>query len=206
MAEASWGRLPRRARELFAVELGGRELDRLKEFLDLLEEWSPRINLVAVRSRSELIERHLLDSLALTKLARSAGGVADFGSGGGFPAIPLAVVSSGTRFDLIESREKRSTFLRHVIRTLKLSNARVWQERAEKWKPPMPIDLVVGRALDRELLAGLARRVLEPGGRLAIMRKAENEVAPLDELMLVDRFAYELAGPLHHEVVTFKRT
>jgi 16S rRNA (guanine527-N7)-methyltransferase len=163
------------------------------------------MNLVAVRSRSELIDRHLLDSLAVAKVVRAVRGVADFGSGAGFPAIPLAVVSPGIRFDLVESRGKRSTFLRHVVRTLELSDTRVWQDRAESWKPVSAIDFVVGRALDREVLAAFARRVLEPGGRLAIMRKAAKDVPPIDEFTPLDRFSYELPGALRHEIVVFGR-
>src|SRR5262249_7736598 len=153
------------------IELSGEHLTKLEAYLDLVEEWSARMNLVGKASREELVERHLLDSLAPTVLVAESRIAADFGSGAGFPAVPLAVVRSDLQVHLIESRRKRTSFLRQVLRTLPLPNAVVAEPRGEEWQPPRAIDLVMGRALAAATLATLADRVLADDGRLIVMRK-----------------------------------
>ena len=87
-----WDRFTSLARELFDVQLEAAELERLERFVELLEAWSEKINLVSAGSREEIVTRHLLDSLAPSTLLPDVIEVADFGSGAGFPGIPLAVL------------------------------------------------------------------------------------------------------------------
>jgi 16S rRNA (guanine527-N7)-methyltransferase len=194
-----------RVRALFGLDLGRDELDKLSLHLDAIEEWSTRMNLVAALSRGELVERHVVDSLALEAFVATAGRVADFGSGAGFPAIPLAIVSPATEFHLIESRMKRATFLRHVARTLRLANVRVWDARGEAWEPPAPIDVVTGRALRLETLAALASRTLARNGKMAVMRKWAREVPALTGFVVARRSDYVLREALRHEVIVYER-
>jgi 16S rRNA (guanine527-N7)-methyltransferase len=124
-----------RARELFGIELGLGEGERFDRYLDLLGAWSKGMNLIAARTRGEIVERHLLDSMAPLRFVRGAATVADFGSGAGFPAVPLAILAPTTRFFLVESRQKRATFLRHVARSLDLANVQIHEGRGEEWTP-----------------------------------------------------------------------
>ena len=109
------------------------DLDRLDAFLRFLLETSEKFNLTAIRDEAEAWERHILDSLTLLPLLASAEAktVADVGSGGGLPAIPLAICMPEVRFTLIESTGKKGNFLRECARRLRLTNVEVATERAE---------------------------------------------------------------------------
>jgi 16S rRNA (guanine527-N7)-methyltransferase len=90
------------------------------------------MNLTALATPAQIVQQGFLDSLACAPLFPAAcGRVIDVGSGAGFPAIPLALVKPGAEFNLIEPSRKKVTFLRHVIRRLKLTTVRVRPERTE---------------------------------------------------------------------------
>jgi 16S rRNA (guanine527-N7)-methyltransferase len=205
MTKSAWQRLPAQALDLFELQLRARELDLFRRYLDELATWSVRVNLLASSSEEKIIERHLLDSLAGVRFLRGSQDVADFGAGAGFPGIPLAVAVAGVRVHLIESRRKRCSFLRHVVRTLRLENVRVWEQRGEEWTPDEAIDSAIGRGLRADVLAALSRRVLAPRGRLLVMRKQEVPEAWLDGFAEFTRLGYRLPGGERHEVAVFER-
>ena len=124
---------------------------RLDRFVDLLLTWQARINLVAASTLPELWTRHIADSLQLLPLVPAAKIWVDFGSGGGFPAIPIACAlgdAPGAHVHLIESNGKKAAFLREAIRQLALP-ATVHQIRAEKFGESWSgrADVVTARAL-----------------------------------------------------------
>ena len=102
-----------------------------------LTKWMRRINLVAKESsQEEIVERHFLDSLALVPLLpkgklQNTIRLLDVGSGAGFPGLVLALVLPQANFYLLEPRQKRAIFLRHIVRMLKLKNVEVVCERVE---------------------------------------------------------------------------
>ncbi len=109
--------------------------ERLKNFVTLLLLWQNKFNLVASSTLPILWTRHIADSLQLLPLAPGAKVWADFGSGAGFPGIPIACAladTPGARVHLIESVGKKANFLREVVQKLGLP-AQVHQERAEKF-------------------------------------------------------------------------
>jgi 16S rRNA (guanine527-N7)-methyltransferase len=151
----------------------------LAAFVTLLEQWNRVHNLTGIRDRHELIDRHLAESLALRDLI-SGDTVADIGSGGGLPGLPLAIVLPGSRFTLIESRRKRASFLRHAAATLALANVEVAHSRAEA-VAPRQFATVLARAVapPADLLA-IATPLVAPGGRLILLtgeEKARETVA-----------------------------
>lgn len=149
------------------------QADGLARFLSLLTQWNRVYNLTGIRDASELLERHLVESLALAPLLRGTT-IADVGTGAGLPGLPLAIVCRDRRFTLIESRRKRVNFLRHVAATLGLGNVTVAHSRAEDLPCPAPFATVLARAVapPAELLA-IARPLLEPQGRLLLLTSAE---------------------------------
>jgi len=201
----AWQRLPEEARKLFGVELGSEHLSRLGTFLDLVETWSARMNLVGKTSRDDLVERHLLDSFAPAVFVGDAKVGVDFGSGAGFPAVPLAVVRPDVAFHLVESRRKRSSFLRQVSRSLRLANATVTEARGEDWEPPAEMDFAIGRAIAAPTLNLLAARVLSKHGRLIVMRK-QGAREPLEGFREIGVERYRLPGGEHHEVAAYQRS
>lgn len=110
------------------------ELERYGAFLRLLMEANARFNLTAIRDRESAWMRHIYDSLSLLPVVASLEGVqriADVGSGGGLPAIPLAIALPNVRFTLIESTGKKAAFLREAADALGLGNIEVVNDRAE---------------------------------------------------------------------------
>jgi 16S rRNA (guanine527-N7)-methyltransferase len=105
----------------------------LERFCAMLLRWNAVHNLVSRETTASLWERHVADSLQLLPLLRPDDrAVVDLGSGGGFPAIPLAIASrkTGRRFTLFEMSQRKAAFLRAVIRELGL-DAAVEQRRIE---------------------------------------------------------------------------
>ncbi len=123
---------------------------RLAAFVALLERWNRRINLVSPASLANVWTRHVADSLQLLDLAPpEAMSWIDLGSGGGFPAMPVAIVAAETRhalhFTLVESDARKAAFLSAAGRELGLSIT-VEPRRIESL-PPLPYDVVSARAL-----------------------------------------------------------
>jgi 16S rRNA (guanine527-N7)-methyltransferase len=89
----------------------------LERFVGELQRWGARMNLVGSTRREE-IARHVEDSLAAAELLPPGSRVVDLGSGAGFPGVPIALARPDLRVVLVEIREKRVAFLRHVAREL----------------------------------------------------------------------------------------
>jgi 16S rRNA (guanine527-N7)-methyltransferase len=133
----------------FGRDIGAVETD-LRHFLVLLEKWQAVQNLVSRETLAEAWDRHVLDSLQVLPFWGEAKTVLDLGSGGGLPALPLAIAKKGSdvRFTLVEPNSRKVSFLRTVIRELNL-NATVEACRIEELSPQTfgPVDLVTSRAL-----------------------------------------------------------
>jgi 16S rRNA (guanine527-N7)-methyltransferase len=205
-ARDPWDELAAEAQRLFGLVLSPSDVGRLRAHVELLAQWSARMNLIGPASTRELVERHVLDSLAIAPLVKRATAVADFGSGAGFPAVPAAIVCPAARFDLIESRRKRCSFLRHVARTLHLPNVTVSESRGEDWNPAATPDVVTSRALGAYTLAPIASRVLGAGGRLLLMRKESGRDADaLERFVNTETRRYRLPGGERHEIAVYRR-
>ncbi len=94
--------------------------------------WSERINLTALTTPADIVLEGFLDSLAcLALMPNGPCNALDIGSGAGFPAIPLALVRDEIKFTLIEASRKKTTFLRHIVRSLNLRNVQILCGRVE---------------------------------------------------------------------------
>ncbi len=128
-------------------------LANLQRYFTELEKWSRKINLVARAAPEQIIENHFLDSLTLLPLIAShkAHSLLDVGSGAGFPGLALKIACPELTVTLMEPRQKRVSFLRHVIRCLHLDNIRVIEERLREEKEAWPAygqpDIITCRAL-----------------------------------------------------------
>ena len=139
-----------KARALTLCPVSRETEKRLDIFVDVLLRWQQRMNLVSPSTLPDIWTRHVADSLQLVPLAPQAKVWADFGSGGGFPGIPIAcaVDNLGTTIHLIESNGKKASFLRDAVRLTGI-RAEVHQERAEKFGDSFSaaVDVVTARAL-----------------------------------------------------------
>ncbi len=158
-------------------------IEKLGAFLALLIAMNERVNLTAITTPEEAWSRHGLDALTLLAHLPASGSVIDIGSGGGVPAIPLAIARPDLRFTLVEATKKKATFLTDVARALSLSNVTVLAERAESLaKPPLAksFDAVTARAVAKidELLAWTAP-FAKPRAKLLFIKgaRADEELA-----------------------------
>ncbi len=158
------------------------QVEALLRLVDELADWNARFNLTAIRDPAEVVDKHLLDSLAALPHLKGLA-VADIGTGAGFPGLPLAIADPDRRFTLVESTGKKANFVRHAAAVLGLPNVEVVQARAESYRPARPFDSVITRALGP--LAGFVRvagHLAGLGGRLLAMKgkvpEAEIEALP----------------------------
>ena len=96
--------------------------ESLARFGDLFLRWNAHINLASLRDPTELIERHFADAFAACMVLGPADRIADVGTGGGLPAIPMALLLPQTRFDFFEPIRKKVAFLRTAVRELGISS------------------------------------------------------------------------------------
>ncbi len=122
-------------------------LARLHVYRDLLLKWQKSINLVAPSTLSDVWNRHFEDSLQMADLIPSNAVVADIGSGAGFPGLVLAVARPDIRMTMIESDNKKGTFLWTVSRETGVNNVDVRVERIESVLPGLEAGIVTARAL-----------------------------------------------------------
>ncbi len=109
-------------------------LQQLAKYFDELDKWRRKINLVARAEPAQIIENHFLDSLTLLPLLEeyknnTSPSLLDIGSGAGFPGLVIKIACPWLRVILVEPRQKRVSFLKHIIRTLHLTDIVVREER-----------------------------------------------------------------------------
>ncbi len=150
------------------LDLSPEVQQRLLDYRTELEKWNAAYNLTAVRSPSEMISRHLLDSLTVLPLVR--GRVLDVGAGAGLPGLVLAIANPELQVTVLDSNGKKARFMRHAQRHLKLENAQVAESRAQDWQAP-GYDVVVSRAYaDLSDFFQSTAHLLAPGGQWLAMK------------------------------------
>ena len=149
-------------------ELNSELLARFQDYLALLLRWNAQVNLTAIRDEDGILSRHFVESIACASaLPVGIKTLLDFGSGAGFPGIPIALCWPEIAVTLAESQGKKAAFLQEAVRVLGLS-AKVHPGRAESLAAQF--DCVTMRAVDRMGLAvRAAAQLVAPGGWLALM-------------------------------------
>lgn len=145
--------------------------DLLERYLELLLAANERMNLTRITGREQARIQHIADALTLLPhLPPGPHRLADAGSGGGVPGIPLAIARPDAAVTLIESVAKKAAFLEETVRELGLANAAVWRGRAEQWQCAR-FDVVACRAVAPiGKLLEWCRPLVAPGGKLLAMK------------------------------------
>jgi 16S rRNA (guanine527-N7)-methyltransferase len=180
---ASWReRLQQRLHELGqALEPGTQQ--RLLEYIALLQQWNAAYNLTAVREPLAMIDRHLIDSLAVLPFAQGTD-LADIGTGPGIPGLVLALVHPYQRVWLVDSNGKKARFMRECLRRFALPNVEVHEARAESLPSDARFNQVISRAY-AELIdfVDSTRQILAPHGRWLALKgkRPDGEIVRLPD-------------------------
>jgi 16S rRNA (guanine527-N7)-methyltransferase len=139
-----------------------------ENYLSLILRWNARVNLTAVRDEDGIFSRHFVESIVCARtLPADISTLLDFGSGAGFPGIPIALCRPEIAVTLAESQGKKAAFLQEAVRVLGLS-AKVHSGRSETLA--REFDCVTLRAVDKMHQAvQAAAQLVRPGGWLALM-------------------------------------
>ena len=121
---------------------------QLVDYLELLLKWNARTNLTAIRDPDEIVRRHFGESLFLGAHLRDCSTLLDFGSGAGFPGVPVQLLQPEIAVTLAESQGKKAAFLREVVRHFGLQTE-VWASRVEAMPSERRFDAVALRAVDK---------------------------------------------------------
>ncbi|WP_162910037.1 16S rRNA (guanine(527)-N(7))-methyltransferase RsmG [Aggregatilinea lenta] len=145
--------LVRSSRDLLDLDLGPDLQRAFSIYADELLAWNENVNLTAITAPEAVEMRHFLDSLAVLRAVSLSSGmrVIDVGTGAGFPGLPLRLICPAIELTLLEATAKKTAFLEHIVKRLKLNNVRVLNARAED-AGQMPdqrerYDLVLARAV-----------------------------------------------------------
>ena len=161
------------------LTLDAAQQDKLLAYVALLAKWNKVYNLTAVREPERMIGLHILDSLSLVPHLHEAKSMLDVGSGGGLPGICVAIALPILEVVMLDSLQKKTTFVRQAIGELGLTNASVQCERVEHFQPARKFDVVTSRAFAElaDFVSG-ASRLVASGGRMLAMKG----VYPHDEI------------------------
>ena len=178
------------------LELSAEQIDRLNQYLALLNKWNKTYNLTAVRETERMVAYHVLDSLSALPHIQGVR-VLDVGSGGGLPGMLFAIARPDWQLTLIDANHKKTTFLRQAAIELGLDNVEVHCERVEALAAPA-FDVITSRAFaDLAEFVRLTRHVLADGGVWAALKGVYpyEEIAQLpDDIRVVSVQALHVPG------------
>lgn len=165
---------------------------KLLAFRDLLLKWNKTYNLTALRDPAQAISHHLLDSLAILPHVGD-GPLLDVGAGGGLPGIPLAIARPALSVSMVDTVQKKATFLQQAAIELGLKNVAVHHARVEEMRGQYA--QISSRAFaEIGLFIELTRHLQAPGGRWLAMKgvRPDDEIAALPADIVVEKVI-----PLH---------
>ena len=188
----------------YNIEISKNQLDLFKKYYEVLLEWNKKINLIS-RKEKNILERHFLDSIIflpeIEGLASQAPTVLDIGSGGGFPAIPIAIMKPSWHFVLCESIKKKAKFLTHIVKELnfekniKIVNQRVEALHATPLRSNEKFDLITVRAVAKlnELIKYALPLLKKNGYLLAYKAKdIDEEIKNTEKLIEKNKLKLEI--------------
>lgn len=149
--------------EKYFPQLTAEQLHQLRLLKGLYEEWNAKINVISRKDLESFYEHHVLHSLSIAKIIsfKKQAKIMDIGTGGGFPGIPLAILSPETHFVLADSIGKKIKVTQAVADALQLKNAKTFAGRVESWEGEK-FDAAITRAVaPLSELAKWAKKILK---------------------------------------------
>jgi 16S rRNA (guanine527-N7)-methyltransferase len=133
------------------ISLSNQQKEQFEKYFTFLVEYNKKVNLTRITEEREVYYKHFYDSLTIAKTIDMASveNICDMGSGAGFPSIPLKIIYPNLEVSIIDSLNKRITFLKELIKVLELSNVSLIHDRIETYavKNQNKYDMVTARAL-----------------------------------------------------------
>jgi len=171
-----------------------KDLEHISIYIDILLKWNARINLTAIREEDEIVTRHFGESFFAaaqlfpapadnSRKKNPSPTLADVGSGAGFPGLPMKLWAREISLTLIESNQKKATFVREVTRALTLTDVDIQNARAEDVQTKF--DFVTLRAVERfEDILPIAGGLLAASGRIVLLISASQVSRAVSALQL----------------------
>lgn len=175
-------------------EISEKEIEKFYQYMKLLLEWNEKINLTAITDENEIIRKHFIDSLTISKLIKENTEVIDIGTGAGFPGMPLAITKK-INVTLVDSLNKRINFLNIVKESIDLKNVNTIHGRAEdigqNEKYREKFDYAVSRAVAPiNVLLEYMLPLVKVGGYCLCMKGPK----VVDEMQGIENVAEKLGG------------
>jgi 16S rRNA (guanine527-N7)-methyltransferase len=159
--------------QCMALKLSDQVIDQLMTYLNLVEKWNRVYNLTAIRERDEMIKLHLLDSLSILNHVHVKN-ILDVGSGAGFPGIVLAITQPKLKVTVMDSVNKKTTFMQQVKSELALTNLDVVNSRVEDYQPITLFEAVTSRAFSNlKNMMSLTQHTLQKEGVWLAMKSKD---------------------------------
>ena len=171
--------------KLIGIEITESQAEKFYTYMCLLLEWNEKMNLTAITDPMEVIIKHFIDSITISKEIENGKKVIDVGTGAGFPGIPLKIVRPDISVTLLDSLNKRITFLNAVIEALGLENIETIHGRIEglgrNKKYREIYDYATSRAVaNLAVLSEYMLPMVKVGGKCICMKGANVEEEILD--------------------------
>lgn len=162
------------------IKLNDKQLMQFYKYMNLLIEWNKKINLTSIIEPEEIIIKHFVDSVIISKYIEKGLKVIDVGTGAGFPGIPLKIVRDDIEIVLLDSLNKRVNFLNEVIKDIKLEKIQTIHARVEEFaknkKYRENFDAVISRAVaNMSTLSEYMLPLTKVGGKMLSMKGPDFE-------------------------------
>ncbi|SDG89677.1 MULTISPECIES: 16S rRNA (guanine(527)-N(7))-methyltransferase RsmG [unclassified Duganella] len=153
------------------LALSEAQVEKLLDYLALLNKWNSVYNLTSVRDPLEMVRLHLLDSLAAVPAFAGAANVLDVGAGGGLPGMVLAISRPDMKVSMIDTVHKKTAFLNQVKAELGLSNVTVYTKKVQELEVKTKFDVITSRAFaDLSDFVNWSGHLLAEGGQYIALK------------------------------------
>lgn len=163
----------------YHITLTEKQLQQFETYFTMLVEWNEKMNLTNITEKEDVYLKHFYDSLTLAfyhKLENQS--ICDIGAGAGFPSIPLKIVFPDIKVTIVDSLNKRITFLNALFEALELDGVKAVSARAEEYAATHreSYDIVTARAVARfEILDELCLPLVKPNGYFIALKGASGK-------------------------------
>jgi 16S rRNA (guanine527-N7)-methyltransferase len=153
------------------LALDAAQVEKLLDYLALLNKWNAVYNLTSVRDPLEMVKLHLLDSLAAVPAFAGAANVLDVGAGGGLPGMVLAISRPDMKVSMIDTVHKKTAFLNQVKAELELGNVTVYTKKVQELEVKTKFDVITSRAFaDLSDFVNWSGHLLAEGGQYIALK------------------------------------